>query len=442
MLLLVSCHLLACCSLVSLTHSQGLTIGIVIIPQAMAYALLARLSPEFGLYTSFTGAVLYWLFGTSKDIVIGVSICRGLGQQSYPIILIQLLCLSQTTAVGSLLVGTVVTKVDEQMPGVYTHEEAAKALSVIAGAILLVLGICRMGWIIEFIPYVPISAFVTAASITIMSTQLPVALGITGINTREAPYQVLINTMKALPRTKLDASIGLTSIALLFFVKYVCATMEVRQPSRKRMWATISSLRLTFAMILFTFISWLVHRNIPKGVTKFRLVGVIQSGECGIRVCIYESKPIIIPVRFQTCWSTYTRRGPTSHDHAAAPCNCHYTHHRAHRYCKVFRESIWLYRYNISRDVCPRSSQRLQSICRWLCMHWFLQCIRSSVQSRSSHSTGWLVQRLHPNLGAVCFNVGILLHPYGRSCRLDHPRSEQFGNIAAELVQVLAIVSI
>jgi sodium-independent sulfate anion transporter 11 len=39
----------------------------------MAYALLARLSPEFGLYTSFTGAILYWLFGTSKDIVIGVS---------------------------------------------------------------------------------------------------------------------------------------------------------------------------------------------------------------------------------------------------------------------------------------------------------------------------------------------------------------------------------
>jgi sodium-independent sulfate anion transporter 11 len=51
----------------------GLTIGFVVVPQAMAYALLARLSPEFGLYTSFTGAILYWLFGTSKDIVIGVS---------------------------------------------------------------------------------------------------------------------------------------------------------------------------------------------------------------------------------------------------------------------------------------------------------------------------------------------------------------------------------
>lgn len=50
----------------------GLTVGLVVVPQAMAYALLANLTPEFGLYTSFAGAAIYWLFGTSKDIVIGV----------------------------------------------------------------------------------------------------------------------------------------------------------------------------------------------------------------------------------------------------------------------------------------------------------------------------------------------------------------------------------
>lgn len=51
----------------------GLTIGLVVVPQAMAYAILAQLPPAYGLYTSFTGAVVYWVFGTSKDIVIGVS---------------------------------------------------------------------------------------------------------------------------------------------------------------------------------------------------------------------------------------------------------------------------------------------------------------------------------------------------------------------------------
>jgi sodium-independent sulfate anion transporter 11 len=54
----------------------GITVGLVVVPQAMAYALLARLTPAFGLYTTFTGAVIYWVFGTSKDIVIGVSTSR------------------------------------------------------------------------------------------------------------------------------------------------------------------------------------------------------------------------------------------------------------------------------------------------------------------------------------------------------------------------------
>jgi solute carrier family 26 (sodium-independent sulfate anion transporter), member 11 len=50
----------------------GITVGFVVIPQAMAYALLASLPPQYGLYTSFAGAVLYWIFGTSKDVIIGV----------------------------------------------------------------------------------------------------------------------------------------------------------------------------------------------------------------------------------------------------------------------------------------------------------------------------------------------------------------------------------
>jgi sodium-independent sulfate anion transporter 11 len=111
-----------------------------------------------------------------------------------------------------------------------------------------------------------------------MSTQLPVVLGITGINTREAPYKVILNTFKAFPRIKVDASIGLTSIALLYFLKFLFTFLEKRQPLRKKLWGTLSSLRLTFTMLLFTFISWLVHRKVPKGQSKFRIVGKIESG--------------------------------------------------------------------------------------------------------------------------------------------------------------------
>jgi sodium-independent sulfate anion transporter 11 len=58
--------------MIRLTQS-GMTIGAVVVPQGMAYAKLANLPVQFGLYSSFMGDLLYWAFGTSKDITIGVS---------------------------------------------------------------------------------------------------------------------------------------------------------------------------------------------------------------------------------------------------------------------------------------------------------------------------------------------------------------------------------
>lgn len=51
----------------------GITIGAVVVPQGMAYAKLAQLDPQYGLYSSFMGVLIYWFFATSKDITIGVS---------------------------------------------------------------------------------------------------------------------------------------------------------------------------------------------------------------------------------------------------------------------------------------------------------------------------------------------------------------------------------
>ena len=54
-------------------YSVGITVGCVVVPQSMAYAKLAELDPQFGLYSSFMGVLIYWFFATSKDITIGVS---------------------------------------------------------------------------------------------------------------------------------------------------------------------------------------------------------------------------------------------------------------------------------------------------------------------------------------------------------------------------------
>ena len=50
----------------------GITVGAVVVPQSMAYAKLAELPVQFGLYSSFMGTLIYWFFATSKDITIGV----------------------------------------------------------------------------------------------------------------------------------------------------------------------------------------------------------------------------------------------------------------------------------------------------------------------------------------------------------------------------------
>jgi sodium-independent sulfate anion transporter 11 len=52
--------------------SSGITVGAILVPQSMAYSHLAGLPPQFGLFSAFVGGATYWLFGTSKDIAIGV----------------------------------------------------------------------------------------------------------------------------------------------------------------------------------------------------------------------------------------------------------------------------------------------------------------------------------------------------------------------------------
>lgn len=167
----------------------------------------------------------------------------------------------------------------EARPGKYTSPEIAKALSFTTGAILFAIGLLRLGWVVEVIPYIPVSAFITSASITIMCTQFPTMMGIPGINSREEPYKVIINVLRNLGHTQLDAAIGVTCLVLLDVVRRICAKMEVRQPARKRLWATISSLRLTFAMLFYTLISFLVNRTLPPGDSKFQIVGHIEQGK-------------------------------------------------------------------------------------------------------------------------------------------------------------------
>ncbi|KAK4196286.1 putative sulfate permease 2 [Triangularia verruculosa] len=234
----------------------GITVGFVVVPQGMAYAGLAKLPPEFGLYTSFVGFFLYWAFATSKDITIG------------------------TVAVMSTIVGNIIIDIRDTQPQL-EPEVIARALALISGIILLFIGLTRLGFIVEFIPITAISAFMTGSAISIASGQVPTMLGIPSdvVNTRDETYKVIINTLKHLGRSRLDAAMGLSALFGLYFIRWFCTLMGNRSPKRSKMWFFISTLRMAFIVILYILVSWLVNRGVSDSKqAKFKILGTVPSG--------------------------------------------------------------------------------------------------------------------------------------------------------------------
>ncbi|KZF25896.1 sulfate permease [Xylona heveae TC161] len=230
----------------------GITVGCVVVPQGMAYAGLAELKPEFGLYSSFMGVLIYWFFATSKDITIG------------------------PVAVMSTIVGNVVLNVKKTNPDL-APDEVASALAIIAGAIIVFIGLVRCGWIVDFISLASISAFMTGSALNIAVGQVPTMMGISGFSTRASTYLVVINTLKHLGRSNLNAAMGLTALAMLYIIRSACKYAARKYPKHEKLIFFISTLRTAFVILLYTLISWLVNRH-RRSHHAFKILGKVPRG--------------------------------------------------------------------------------------------------------------------------------------------------------------------
>ena len=178
----------------------------------------------------------------------------------------------------STIVGNIVLNVQKTNPDL-AAETIARSLAFISGVVLLFLGLIRAGFIVEFIPLVAIGAFMTGSAISIASGQVPGLMGIAGVNTRDPTYLVIINTLKALPKTKLDPAMGLTALFGLYFIRWFCNFMGRKYPKYKKTWFFISTLRMAFVVILYILVSWGVNRGISKAAdAKFKILGTVPSG--------------------------------------------------------------------------------------------------------------------------------------------------------------------
>ncbi|KUJ13325.1 sulfate permease [Mollisia scopiformis] len=230
----------------------GVTIGAVIVPQSMAYAVLADLPVQFGLYSSFIGALIYWLMGTSKDINIG------------------------PVGVASTVVGKMVATAAKTHPNVPGHV-VASALAVVAGCIMTLIGLIRAGWLVNLIPLVSISAFMTGSAFSIATLQLGNLMGISGIEHDGATYHIFIEVMKGLSRIKLDAAIGFTALFLLYSIRWGCRHAAQRFPRQSKLLFFISTLRIVFVILLYTLVSWLVNKDHHKH-PLFKIISAFPRG--------------------------------------------------------------------------------------------------------------------------------------------------------------------
>ncbi|PKC72802.1 sulfate permease [Rhizophagus irregularis] len=230
----------------------GLTAGAVVIPQGMAYAKVAGLPPEYGLYSSFVGVSLYFLFATSKDITIG------------------------PTAVMSLLIGQSVAGILASPNHQFSAIELASSFALFSGIISLILGLLRLGLVVDFIPAPVIAGFTTGSAITISIGQIAKLMGIPKIVTTDPCYLVLGRTLAALPKTNYDAIFGFISLIYLYSVKYGSRYAAKRWPHHERLFFFIEILRNITIVIFATIVSFLV--NIGKKTSPISILKTIPSG--------------------------------------------------------------------------------------------------------------------------------------------------------------------
>ena len=127
-------------------------VTIMLIPQSLAYALLAGLPPEVGLYASVLPLVAYAIFGTSSALAVG------------------------PVAVVSLMTAAAVGRIAAE--GTADYASAAIVLALLSGVMLTLMGLFRLGFIANFLSHPVISGFITASGIIIATSQVGGLLGI------------------------------------------------------------------------------------------------------------------------------------------------------------------------------------------------------------------------------------------------------------------------
>ncbi|WP_193181599.1 SulP family inorganic anion transporter [Nisaea sediminum] len=222
-------------------------VTIMLIPQSLAYALLAGLPAEMGLYASILPLVAYAIFGTSRALAVG------------------------PVAVVSLMTAAAIGNLGVTDPA--TYAAAAIVLALLSGLMLMAMGVLRLGFLANFLSHPVIAGFITASGMIIAASQLKHILGIkaSGHNLLD----LLIDLGRNLPNLNpATATIGVGATLFLFWVRKGLKPLLIRFGLRPRMADILAKAGPVAAVAVTTLLCWGIGLE-GQGVA---IVGSVPQG--------------------------------------------------------------------------------------------------------------------------------------------------------------------
>lgn len=220
----------------------GITVGLTVIPQALAYATLAGLDPQYGLYASFMGCFIYVLFGSCKDITLG------------------------PTALMALMTY-------QQIQG--RNTDYAILLCFLTGIVQLLMGVLHLGVLIDFISVPVTVGFTSATSVIIAVSQLK---GLLGLQFKSSGFlDTLKKVVTNISEARLaDSTLGVTCIVILLLMRKM---KDINLPPgqkglKKALWL-LSTSRNAIVVIICSVLAFILE---GQDNSPFRLTGTVRAG--------------------------------------------------------------------------------------------------------------------------------------------------------------------
>jgi sulfate permease, SulP family len=225
----------------------ALIVTIMLIPQSLAYAMLAGLPPEVGLYASVAPLLLYAIFGTSRVLAVG------------PVAVVSLMT---AAAIGN-----------HAVPGSQAYWAVAMTLAFLSGAMLLLMGVLRLGFLANFLSHPVISGFISASGLLIAASQIKTIMGVKAEGHNF--FELIGALVQQIPQTHtLTLALGLLATAFLFWVRKGLKPLLVRFRLSARAADVVSKAGPVAAIAVSAGLTWAFQWQ-AQGL---KIVGVVPQG--------------------------------------------------------------------------------------------------------------------------------------------------------------------